>query len=280
MTTLSAVSDIELNPIFGDNNFFTFSAQIEGTPHNIVHVAEDRPWSAAARRWIPVFWTHHCMIDYCWVKWNIELENDNTNDTTWINHVNEHFVDADGNPASSTAGLTILMPLLSYHYESSAIGGSLFTEAIDTKAEFEKLEKRLRDGADIRFEVKQRMRIAERATVSIATPLSQETALAARDFARILESVTSGANVFANVQFAQLPPASDFFVRVFLNLPGANGSTPIDDPHYAGSFAFFGTESTAGSHSHRTKFLVNVTDTLRRLRSSQELGGELRSRFN
>jgi tyrosinase len=272
MTTLSAVSDIELNPIFGDTNFFTFSAQIEGTPHNLVHVAVGQTMLTGGSPLDPVFWTHHCMVDYCWVKWNIELGNNNTNDTTWINHVNEHFVDADGNAASSSAGLTILMPLLSYRYESSAIGSSLATEAIDTKAEFEKLEKRLREGADIRFEVKQRTRIAERATISIATPLSQETALAPRDFAGILESVTSGENVFANVQFARLPSASDFFVRVFLNLSGANGSTPITDPHYAGSFAFFGTESTAGSHSHRTKFLVNVTDTLRRLRSSQELG--------
>ena len=32
--------------------------------------------------------------------------------------------------------------------------------------------------------------------------------------------------------------ANEMFLRVFINHPAANADTPIDDPHYAGSFAF------------------------------------------
>jgi tyrosinase len=65
-----------------------------------------------------------------------------------------------------------------------------------------------------------------------------------------------------------LPPTNDFFVRVFINKPDANASTPTDDPHFAGSFAFFGTQGHQhGRHTPKTDFLVNVTDTLQRLRT-------------
>ena len=65
---------------------------------------------------------HHCMVDYCWAKWNIELGNDNTNDAGWAGTSWNHFVDQNGDPVNVTAGLTTIMPLLSYQYESSAVG--------------------------------------------------------------------------------------------------------------------------------------------------------------
>src|SRR3546814_18250525 len=70
----------------------------------------------------PIFWAHHCMVDYCWAKWNIELHNDNPNDPAWINTMWNHFVDGRGNPVSITAGVTPLLPLLSYRYESRTVG--------------------------------------------------------------------------------------------------------------------------------------------------------------
>jgi hypothetical protein len=65
-----------------------------------------------------------------------------------------------------------------------------------------------------------------------------------------------------------LPSTNDFFLRVFINLPDADARTPTDDPHFAGSFAFFGTHGQGhGRHAAKTEFLVYVTDTLRRLRA-------------
>lgn len=271
-----AVTTPVLDPIVADTNFFTFSHQLEGTPHNTVHTYIDNTMATGGSPLDPIFWAHHCMIDYCWAKWNLELGNNNTNDATWINTNNEHFVDADGNPTSSTAGITTLMPLLSYQYESSAIGSSPATAAIRTRSAYEKLKRRVEAGANIRFDIKQRIPVAERASISIARPASKETKISPADLASIVNSDTAKERIFASIEFAQLPPSSDFSVRVFVNFSGANASTPQDDPHYAGSFAFFGTEMPnapqTGDHPHQQpKFLVNITETLQRLRKNQEL---------
>jgi tyrosinase len=84
--------------------------------------------------------------------------------------------------------------------------------------------------------------------------------------------------LFASVEFAKLPASSDFTVRVFVNMPNANSSTPTTDPHYAGSFAFFGTEPNVPTetmtdpHQHpKPKFLVNITNALQKLKKNQEL---------
>jgi tyrosinase len=46
----------------------------------------------------------------------------------------------------------------------------------------------------------------------------------------------------------QLPRSC--FIRVFLNLPDADASTPIDDPHYAGYLAIFGHGDCIGGPGH------------------------------
>jgi tyrosinase len=224
----------------------------------------------------PLFWAHHCMVDYCWYKWNIDLGNNNTNDPTWVNHVNSHFVDANGNPATATAGITTLMPLISYQYESSAIGSAAAAVALDTRAAYQKVEKRIREGANIRFDIKQRVHLADRVVVSIAKPLSVETQLSPEGFSQIIGSDSARERIFASIEYAQLPATSDFSVRVFVNLPTADSRTSNEDPHYAGSFAFFGTEApdaaaAAGQHRHQPRFLVNLTETIQRLKRAQEL---------
>jgi tyrosinase len=273
MSGVSAVSTAELDPIFSDTNFYTFWQQIEGTPHNTVHGAVGLTMGGGASARDPIFWNHHCMIDYCWAKWNIELNNDTTNDTSWVSHVNSHFVDADGVPATVTAGLTTIMPLLSYRYESSAIGSS---PAVDmTKRDYRKLEARLRKGAAVRFDVKQRARLAEKTTASVARPLSIQTKLAPESISRIINADPAAERVFLSVEYAELPPSRDYVVRVFLNLPNANAQTPTSDAHYAGSFAFFGSDPTPAAQVHPSQlsYLVNLSAALLRLKTRQELGG-------
>ncbi len=273
----NAVSTTALDGMLSDTNFFTFQQQVEGTPHNTVHGFIGATMGTGASALDPVFWTHHCMVDYMWAKWNIELENDNTGDPTWVNTPNQHFVDANGTVAEMTAGITTILPLLSYQYESSAVGSSPAMLTIVKKREFQQLETRIRKGADIRFDIRQRVRIAEKAQVSIARPITRETTLSSADFAAIIKGNAAAQRVFLTIGFARLPLASDYAVRVFINLPGASRATPIDDPHYAGSFAFFGTSAAEGSpaaaaeHTHQPRFLVNITETLRRLTGRDEL---------
>lgn len=274
MSGASAVSTAELDPIFADGNFFTFRPQLEGTPHNTVHTYIGLTMGSSASALDPLFWTHHCMIDYCWYKWNVDLGNNNPNAPGWVNWDATHFVDAEGNPASTTAGLTTLMPLLSYRYESSAIGSNGTTGAM-TKAEYEAVQSRIRAGADVRLDIRQRVHLADRLAVSVARPMSLGTRLATADFARILGNKAAPERIFASVQYADLPASSDFSVRVFVNLPNADRRTPNTDPHYAGSFAFFGTSAGAsGGHRHGPQFLVDLTTTIERLRRRQELSAD------
>ena len=73
------------------------------------------------------------------------------------------------------------------------------------------------------------------------------------------------------------PAAADFFVRVFINAPGAiEAATPITDPHYAGSFAFFlDSGAHAGMPMAPTGFTVDVTDTVRRVGTGDQLDVQL-----
>jgi len=266
----SSFSTSTLDTIFGDTNFFTFGNQIEGTPHNSGHTWIGGTFGGFGSANDPIFYAHHNMVDYCWAKWNLELENNTTNDAAWSSTSWNHFVDGAGNPVEVTAGATTLMPLLSYRFESSAIGNSPAT-AEPAEETFKKIEERVRKGADVKFDIKRRYLISERSSLQVGRPFSKETRLAPADVASIINSKKEEERIFASVQFAQLPPTSDFFVRVFLNMPTATGQTPIEDPHFAGTFAFFGTHVEGAHHEHQPRFLVNITDTLQRLRQRGEL---------
>lgn len=281
-TTMAGENQIStptLDSIFQDGNFFTFGSQIEGTPHNHVHSWTGGILGSYQSAQDPLFWMHHCMIDYCWYKWNIELQHDNPNAPAWTNTVNGQFVDANRNPATSSAIATVLMPLLAYRYESSAIGSSAAVADLTSAKEYQRLEARIRAGADIRFQVSQRTRLAERVEASVSRPVSLRSTLSARNFAALVESRSAQEQVFASIEYAQIPARTDFSVRVFVNLPDAGRQSSSDDLHYAGSFAFFGgpppgatAEAQPSGHRHQPKFLVNLTPTIRRLRARGLLG--------
>ena len=268
-----------LDPIFGDSNFYTFSSQLEGTPHNTVHTYIGGPdlFGGGGSASDPLFWVHHCMVDYCWYKWNVELSNDNTSDPAWGDVVDSHYVDENGNPASNTAFVSTLMPFFSYQYESSPIGSFPAKPPLHKK-ELQIVEQRVRRGADIKLVISRRLHLVDRMSLRVGEPLSLPAARHPEEIAAILGVDPTREHVFASIESAKLPSNSDFAVRVFLNLPSATPNTPISDAHYAGSFAFFGTpvkseEGAATAHHHAPKFLVNLSATLERLRQRQELNG-------
>lgn len=266
----SAFSDRTLNTMFANSNFLIFSDLIEGSPHGVAHVVIGRDMNTGGSPQDPIFWAHHCMVDYCWAKWNIELGNDNTNDQAWLRTSWDHFVDGRGNPATLTAGATILLPLLAYRYESSIVGSHPATRRLGSE-ELEEVKRRLERGADVRFEVKKRMLISERAVVSLTRTFTQELRETAAELDQVVERGAAPDRVFVNVEWAALPEATDFFVRVFLNRPGANRDTPTDDPHYAGSFAFFGAPTKEHGGHGKLDYLVDVTETLRELKANERL---------
>jgi len=65
---------------------------------------------------------------------------------------------------------------------------------------------------------------------------------------------------------AATPPVG---VRVFLDAPRADAATPIDDPHYVGSFTFFDGRAGSGGAAAKTAFLLDLGHTLRALGSPE-----------
>ena len=108
-------------------------------------------------------------------------------------------------------------------------------------------------------------------------PLARPFVARTRESAAELDALITGGQqrerIFAKVDFTRAPQVNDFFVRVFVAMPEASARTPTDDPHYAGSFAFFGTHDGEHRHGHAPKleFLVDVTGTLQRLKRQERL---------
>ena len=264
-----AVSDASLDSMMPVGNFFTFSSLVEGSPHAAPHNIVGGVMSGGGSPLDPIFWPHHCMVDYCWAKWNIELENDNPNDPAWTNTSWDHFFDEDGQPVTIDALTTVLMPLLSYRYEESQIGSaSLSLSTGSAQRDFEELRRRLEKGAEVVLDIKERypLTVTTNAQSLRAAPFTSE--LAPQNVRRLLTSDSASERVLLSIEYAEMPESSDFLVRVFVNAPDADENTPITDPRLAGSFAFFGTKADhpdGHAHGEKTDFLVNASPTLERL---------------
>lgn len=271
----SILGHSRMEEILDETNFLIFGSSetaqgpFESGPHNHIHGFVGGTMGSGGSPLDPIFWTHHCMIDYCWVDWNINRDHDNTDDPTWTGKSwTDHFVDAEGNPVEAHVVGTILMPFLSYQYEASQIG-------VDTRdfflrrseAEIKVLKARLEKGAAVRLDVKKRVAFSRGIELTTAKGAAGVLPIKPREMERVFETEQPD-RALVNIGFAAVPQTSDFFVRVFVNKPDATPQTGVDDIHYAGSFSFFGTgPQTGGTHEHQKPlFLVDITKTLRSLR--------------
>src|SRR6185437_973379 len=79
----------------------------------------------------------------------------------------------------------------------------------------------------------------------------------------------------------ELPPKNYVFVRVCVNKPDAGADTPMEDPHYAGSFAFFccaddkGHPGMAAAPKPTLNYLVDLTKTIRKLNQGGSLSADM-----
>jgi tyrosinase len=214
-----------------------------------------------------VFWNHHCMVDYCWADWNINRNHSNTNDTNWTNKQFTEFCDENGAPVTVEALTTVLFPILIYQYEASQIGTSTPRVLSLTSKTARSLQNSLRAGAKVRLDFQQRFELKEAVEMAVGQPVARSITVQPAQFRSVLQR-NNRQRALLTIANVDLPKESDFFVRVFLNKPDANRQTPITDPHYAGSFGFFGGDHSAHQQSpERPGFIVDLTNTLRRLTS-------------
>lgn len=243
------------------------TGELEGTPHNSVHGFVGGTMGTYMSPLDPVFWTHHCMIDACWVDWNIRRNHANTNDANWTGFQFTDFFDKTGAATTISTASCILMPLLSYRYDDPVIGAPSAGEISASPAsesDSKAMQKTIEAGGPARFKVSRRLQVAR--GLEVATGQASQSALQLPP-AEITNILQSDDRLILSVGVARPPAENDFFVRVFVGKPDANADTPVTDPHFAGSFAFFGDDLAAskGMEGHaqhmtaRRNFLVDIS---------------------
>ena len=279
------VSHSVLEGILDETNFQVFGSyksttqqgpggigRIEGTPHNNVHTSIGGHMGAFHSPLDPIFWTHHAMLDFCWVDWNFNRQNQNPNDPAWYNLHFTDFVDENNNSVDVSVAITQLFPIFSYQYEPSQIGTSIAQLQVRTQAEADALKAFVQRGGNAEIPIQARFRFAQPTAVTVGRAAPVQLKVERGVLERALAAAGTG-RVLLTLQQVEPPAAADFFVRVFVNAPGpVSADTPISDPHYAGSFAFF-LDATAHQAlaMGRPGFVVDVSETLRRIGPSDKL---------
>lgn len=255
--------------VTGQRDFDTYG-RLEATPHNYIHGFVGGDMSTFMSPLDPVFWCHHNMIECLWVEWNLNRKNPNTNDAQWSNfNFVANFFDQNGASVDVTVAITLLFPIFNYRFEPCQPGAGaaqLATQEI-TQAEARALEDFVKRGAPSRLDFLKRYDLKRAIAVEGGRPASGTIRL---ERAQIAAAMAAGPRqrLLLTLGDVELPKSADFFVRVFLNKPDASPQTPLDDPHYAGSFAFFFDGHgghTASTAAPRAGYIVEVTETLRQL---------------
>ena len=270
----ASVGATVMSSIMAETNFLTFASgsislaanqrasasygRLEGTPHNYVHGFVGGDMGAFMSPLDPVFWSHHNMIERCWVQWNFDLNRLNPSSTDWINREFSDFCDENGNPVTISVLATLLFPVFSYRYDDVGPGAPGAGPAADTPAEQSASSAKAKSAANIRLDIQKRFPAPQPVSAVIGQPTVIRVPV---DPAAI--KAGAGRTLLA-FDGATLDHTEDFSVRVFLNKPDATVDTPPEDPHFVGSFAFF--QHAGNDHDHGGgNFVLDVGDVLKRL---------------
>lgn len=91
---------------------------VEQGPHNYIQGFVGGTMATYASPLDPLFWAHQCRIDQLWTQWNIGRDHANPDDRAWWATEFTEFCDGKGRPVRITVLSTILMPLVSYQFDT------------------------------------------------------------------------------------------------------------------------------------------------------------------
>jgi tyrosinase len=277
----SMVGRPEIDSILNETDFFLFASgaasgqrdpstygRLEGTPHNYVHGFVGGIMGSYQSPQDPIFWMHHNMIECLWVEWNIVRKNHNTNDPAWSGFTfSQNFFDTAGTPVDISVGVTLLMPVFTYQFDGACGGMGGDERMRQALADTAALRTFLNSGGPPRVETGRRFPVQQALQLTTRAPVSSSIPIDAEAVAAVTRAGTP-ERLLLRVENVVPPRTESFFVRVFLNLPNAGPETPTEDPHYAGSFAFF-TDS-AHAEAGTGAYIVDMSEALRRLAPSQQ----------
>lgn len=250
-------------------DFATFQRRLEGSPHNNGHVV-----SGGARGHMgdglspldPIFWLHHCNVDRLWAEWQKAGNTMPSQPQVY----DGQFVNETGAPQRVTA---------------AQAGSSRFEDdfgyTYDILVDQEEARRARALGLPNEGAAPPAIAVAPQvvgttagvglvtANVETRVPIKSEGLLPglfeSRSFRpttmlSVPRVATEEARILAEIMVDHVPAeARALLVNVFIDCPYLSPQTPASDPHFAGSFSFFG----AGGHSHEATFIVDLSEPLR-----------------
>jgi tyrosinase len=265
-----ALVDLFSSPTTNDDQRqHMLTGTLESTPHNGVHASILGDMGTYLSPLDPIFWLHHCNVDRIWASWAKQNNNLAPTANLWKNHPLQLFYDPtnkqQGSPnAGDTLDATKYRAIYDTYEtrstrpfvpsEESLLSTMITSRGVVTNA------------AGVR-----RVEINHLAGREIALGVPQQFALAvSQDFIGLLQRVVTPQPGAAAVQTAityllvenvPRPSVPNTALRIFLNCKNPSVETPLDDPTYVGTVAFFGGTHGPEGHSDTT-FTVNVTTAL------------------
>lgn len=247
------------------------SGQLEGSPHNHVHSAIRGDMGTFMSPLDPIFWLHHCNIDRIWESWLGIHQRAFPAAPLWKNHLLTSFYDVRTNSTKNpTAESTINSAAWGAKYDraerltqgliSMARPPRSVSAADDAVFRFG-LVKALSTSSPVRSSI--RLTEATKVELNSGPELGALVESAAR-LAALGNSPTL-PDLLLQIEGVPQPQSPTVAVRVFLNCNSPSLNTPLDDPSYVGTLAFFAEHHPRPQGSN---FVFDVRDTLARLRAT------------
>ncbi|SMH36975.1 tyrosinase family protein [Azospirillum agricola] len=231
-----------LEGILANTVFDNFTKSLEGTPHNTGHVVvggTQGHMGDGMSPLDPIFWLHHCMVDRMWAAWQARGNATPPLDKNYSNQ----FVDGQGKPVTGiTSAGSLNYPALGYIYDGiTPPAQSVLTASA----------RRLSGSAASKPVAASTQPVAFNG--SAVTTIGLDTPAGAP---RSLEAAAPGGRLLADVAVGSAPTLSPLLVNVFVNKPDATAETPYTDPHFVGTFSFFGGHR---NHAMPLNFVLDLT---------------------
>ena len=244
--------------------FYSFSSNVNGTPHGAVHGGIGGGMGSVPTAALdPIFWLHHCNIDRLWNRWLAGgggRANPPASDTVWHN-TKFTFFDEFGEQVQMS-GAELLNPNVCgcrtcYDEETVFTIWPILTERIRlAEIQIGSYRKQLAlDARRLKFEIEFNDKARGAFDRSLRTRKPEEE-----------------MQFKLNFEGLKVEKPLDFFYEVYLNLPDNTQDPNYTMESYAGNLAFFAATQMHAQHGEKEelKFSANITGAVRRLRNLQQ----------
>uniref|UniRef100_A0A0C9S6R6 TSA: Wollemia nobilis Ref_Wollemi_Transcript_14401_2252 transcribed RNA sequence n=1 Tax=Wollemia nobilis TaxID=56998 RepID=A0A0C9S6R6_9CONI len=252
---------------FGDEDSDLSYGTLETSPHNMVHAWTGSPKNtnredmgslySAGRD--PLFYCHHANVDRMWYIWNSVLGRKNIQDPDLLNS-KFLFYDENKQLVQVRAGDAYDLNKLRYCYQEVDLpwltdGRSLKKAGtLKAKPAVEKFNESPNQLTELKGPV----------SVRVKRPTQKRSSKEKNEAEEVLSVEGIELDVTQSAKFG-----------IFLNLPDADASTSLDNPHFAGSFVHFGhgkheMKTTKTTTNRKLSYKVGITETLEDIGATED----------